>query len=863
MAELRMPTLSLVVLVGASGAGKSTFARQHFLPTEVVSSDFCRGLVADNENDQSATKDAFEVLHFIAAKRLASGRLTVIDATNVQPSARKPLVEIARQYHVIPVAIVFDLPESLSHERNRSRPERDFGRQVVHRQLEELRRSLRSLQKEGFRHVHVLRSPEEVEAVSVVREPLYSHKHADHGPFDIIGDVHGCLDELVLLLERLDYVVHEDDRAPFGVAVAPPNGRKAIFLGDLADRGPNVPQVLRLVMSMVGTGAALCVPGNHEMKLLRALSGRNVQMSHGLPESLAQLANEPLDFVEQVKSFIDSLTSHFVLDDGKLVVAHAGLKQEMHGRGSRRVRDFALYGETTGETDDYGLPVRYPWAQDYRGQAMVVYGHTPVPEPQWLNSTICVDTGCVFGGHLTALRYPEKQLVSVPAGRVYYEPIRPLAPPAPLPFEDGPALTPQQEHDDLLDLADVIGRRAIATRLIGNVIVPEEEAAAALEVMSRFAADPRWLVYLPPTMAPAETSHEPGLLEYPTEAFASFRHEGVLRVVCEEKHMGSRAVVVVCRNAATATHRFGVTGDEASSGGIVYTRTGRRFFEDRTLEAALLDRVRRALATSGLWEELNTDWVVLDCELLPWSAKAQELLRQQYAAVGAAATTALPASVEVLEQAAARGLDVADLLAREHQRAGLTARYIEAYGRYCWTVHGLDDLKVAPFHVLASEGAVHDTKNHVWHMETVARACRVEKVLLETPFVTVDLADPASEIAAVSWWRDLVARGGEGMVVKPLDFVTRNLKRRLVQPALKCRGPEYLRLIYGPEYTMPEHLARLRARGTGAKRSLATREFALGIEGLQRFVEHEPLRRVHECAFGVLALESEPVDPRL
>jgi len=847
--EITIPNLSLVVLIGASGSGKSTFARTHFRPTEVLSSDSFRGLVSDDENNQAATPDAFDALHYVAAKRLAAARLTVVDATNVQPAARKPLVELARRYHVIPVAIVFDVSERIAQERNRTRPDRDFGPHVVRRQTLDLRRSLRWLPKEGFRHVHVLRSPEEVNAVRLVREPLFSHKHHERGPFDLIGDVHGCFDELVALLARLGYSVN-------GYEAVPPPGRKAVFLGDLVDRGPKVPHVLRLVMSMVASGSALCVQGNHEMKLLRALNGRKVQMTHGLPESLAQLAQEPAEFVEQVKAFLDGLTSHFDLDDGKLVVAHAGLKQEMHGRGSSRVRDFALYGETTGETDEFGLPVRYPWAADYRGMAMVVYGHTPVPKSEWLNNTICLDTGCVFGGRLTALRYPEKELVSVPADRVYYEPLRPLVVEA----EPAAARTAQQEHDDLLDLEDVVGRRIVHTRLLGNVVIAEENAAAALEAMSRFAIDPRWLVYLPPTMAPPETTREAGLLEHPAEAFAYFQSQGVSRLVCEEKHMGSRAVLVVGREANAVGRRFGV----AEPDGIVFTRTGRRFFDDRDLEAAFLARVRAAIDTSGLWDELKTDWLLLDAELLPWSAKAQELLRQQYAAVGAAGSAALAVLRECVADAQARGLDISALDESTQARSDAMARYIDAYRRYCWPVRALDDLRLAPFHILASEGAVHANKDHVWHMQTLARVCAEDPAfLVATPFRLVELDSESSRTAAVDWWRTLTESGGEGMVVKPFEFVARNDKGRLVQPAIKCRGPEYLRIIYGPEYSQPEHLARLRSRGVGAKRALAAREFAMGLEALERFVAHEPLRRVHECVFGVLALESEPVDPRL
>jgi len=846
--KITIPELSLVALVGPTGSGKSTFARRHFKPTEVISSDYCRGLVSDDENSQTATKDAFDVLYYVARKRLAAGLLTVIDATSVQPDARKPIVALAREFHCLPVAIVLNLPESLCHERNRGRPDRAFGPHVSRHHAQQLRRSLRHLKDEGFRHVFVLNTPEEVDSVEIERQPLWNDLRHEHGPFDVVGDVHGCLDELTALLAALGY---EKD----GV-FRHPQGRKVVFLGDLVDRGPATPGVLKTVMAMVEAGTALCVPGNHDIKLMRALRGRKVSLTHGLAESMAQLGAESEEFRQGVASFVDDLVSHYVLDDGRLVVAHAGMKQAMQGRGSGAVREFALYGETTGETDEYGLPVRYNWAADYRGRAMVVYGHTPVPEPEWLNDTICVDTGCVFGGRLTALRYPERELVSVPAARTYWEPARPFLKPE----AQAPALSAQHAMDDLLDLDDVLGKRVVSTRLHHSVTIREENAIPALEVMSRFAADPKWLVYLPPTMSPAETSRLDGLLEHPAEAFAYYRAHGVAKVVCEEKHMGSRAVVVVCRDEDAARRRFGVVGQGR---GIVYTRTGRRFFDDPELEAGLLDRLAATLTTSGLWDELGSNWVCLDAELLPWSAKALDLVRGQYAAVGAASRSGLAEAVAALERAAGRAPEAQELLARFATRSRCASAYVDAYRRYCWPVRSLADLKLAPFHLLASEGGTHVARDHTWHMDTLARACHADpEILLATPYRVVDVTDEASQDAATAWWKELTARGGEGMVTKPLDFVSRD-SRGLVQPALKTRGREYLRIIYGPEYDLPENLPRLRSRGLSAKRSLALREFALGMEALERFVRREPLRRVHECVFGVLALESEPVDPRL
>ncbi|MFE5828668.1 polynucleotide kinase-phosphatase [Streptomyces sp. NPDC056508] len=838
---LPVTDLSLVVLVGATGSGKSTFARRHFKPTEVLSSDFCRGLVADDENDQSASRDAFDVLHHIAGKRLAAGRLTVVDATNVQQDARRQLVQLARTHDVLPIAIVLDLPEQVCRERNAARPDRaDMPAHVIQRHRRELRRSLRGLEREGFRKVHVLRSVEEVEAAEVVLERRFNDLRHLTGPFDVVGDVHGCSSELETLLGRLGYVDGHH-----------PEGRTAVFVGDLVDRGPDSPGVLRRVMSMVASGDALCVPGNHENKLGRWLKGRKVQRTHGLAETIEQLEGESEEFRAEVERFIDGLVSHYVLDGGDLVVCHAGLPEKYHGRTSGRVRSHALYGDTTGETDEFGLPVRYPWAEEYRGRATVVYGHTPVPNTSWINNTLCLDTGAVFGGRMTALRWPERELVDVPAERVWYEPARPLATAAPGGHQGRP-----------LDLADVHGRRTVETRQHGNVAVREENAAAALEVMSRFAVDPSLLAYLPPTMAPTATSKEEGYLEHPAEAFAQYRADGVERVVCEEKHMGSRAVALVCRDADAARERFGADGVT----GALHTRTGRPFFDDPAVTEEVLGRLRTAIGAAGLWEELDTDWLLLDGELMPWSLKSAGLLRAQYAAVGAASGAVLPGATGALRRAVERGVEGLDgLLGRQRERAVDAEAFTAAYRRYCWPTEGLEGVRFAPFQLLAARGR---SLAAVPHDEQLAWLDRLVEhdptgLLQVTRRLVVDTGDEASVRAGTDWWLELTGAGGEGMVVKPLAALVRDAKGRLVQPGVKVRGREYLRIIYGPEYTRPENLERLRQRFLGHKRSLALREYALGLEALDRLADGEPLWRVHEAVFAVLALDSEPVDPRL
>ena len=431
--KITVPELCVIALVGVSGSGKSTFAARHFLPTEVISSDFCRKLVSDDENDQTATAAAFAVLHTIAAKRLESGRIAVIDATSVRSEDRRPIVQLAKHHHVFAYAIVLDVPPEVCRERNLERPDRDFGDHVIRNQRAALRRSINNLHREGFRKVFVLRGVDDIERAEVVREQLWTDKSDQTGPFDIVGDVHGCHAELVDLLVQLGWQVDAS-----GESAVHPAGRQVVFLGDLVDRGPATPAVLRLAMNMVGAGVALCIPGNHENKLKRALDGRNVTMSHGLAESIEQLSHETPEFRAEVAAFIDSLVSHAVLDGGALVVAHAGLPQVMHGRSSGAVRSFALYGDTTGETDEFGLPVRYPWANDYRGRAAVVYGHTPVPDAVWINGTICIDTGCCFGGKLSALRWPEREIVSVPAAGTYMVSGRPFGHPPARPAAAGP-----------------------------------------------------------------------------------------------------------------------------------------------------------------------------------------------------------------------------------------------------------------------------------------------------------------------------------------------------------------------------------------------------------------------------------------
>ena len=752
MSTIDIPELSLVVLVGVTGSGKSTFAHRNFRATEVLSSAAARAAVADDPNDQSATSDAFAVVGDIARRRLRRGLLTVIDATSLRSEDRQVLLDLAKECDVFAVAVVLDvgLGELTKRARTTGRDEA-----VVARQHVLFSKSRNKLRKEGFRYVYHLDGAAEIDAVEITRTKLFNNKTDVHGPFDIIGDIHGCANELIELLRQLGWPVavgdtagagpaHSEATAPRPVVVGDhPDGRRLVFVGDLVDRGPYTPDVLAIVMALVKRGVALCVRGNHEGKLLKALRpdrsrrARGSQPTHGLAESLAQLEKCDDAFRAEVVEFLDSLVSHYVLDDGNLVIAHAGLAQRYHGRTSGRVRAAAMYGETTGDVDRWGFPVRIDWARDYRGSAAVVYGHTPVPQAAWVNNTLCLDTGCVFGGRLTALRYPEREIVGVDAQEVHYAAGRPLG------YGNSDAdvrIRAGLRHDD------VLGKRSIRTTYGPAVTVRAENAATAFEVITRYAVDSRWLRYLPPTMSPVG-SDDPDLLENPNAAFDYFDSMGITDLVCERKHMGSRAIVVLMRDESTAQRCFG----GVSGPGAIYTRTGRSFFSSADTAELL---AAAAPAATDLFARLDCEWAILDAEILPWNIKGERLIRDQFAEVAAAARNELSALAEVVDAGVQRGLELGLLASRVSAERADVDSFTDAYAQYVHADAGIDDVRIAPFEILAAGGgavpdATFETRPRGWHHEVCDRLAVVAPDLFTTtPRISVDTADDGSRARA-------------------------------------------------------------------------------------------------------------------
>ena len=974
--KISIPEHSLVVLMGPFGSGKSTFAEKHFEPTEILSTNFCRGLVADDKENQDVTKDAYELLRFITAKRLKNGRVTVIDATNIQAEARRALIGLTRKFHCIPLAIVFDIDEETCQKRNENRTDRKVEPYVVRRQLQQLRHSVRNLRREGFRNVHFLRSQEEVEEVETQRENLLVNLKSEKGPFDIIGDIHGCFDETKLLLEKLDYNVSistlENGRQHYDISH--PKNRTPIFLGDLVDRGPKIPEVLNLVMDVVKSGKALIVSGNHEKKLARKLRGKEVQLSYGLKESVRQLEEGSKSFTEEVIEFIDNLPSHYVLDEGKLVVVHAGLKESMHGRSSPEVRSFAMYGERSRKKGKLRGVARMNWAKEYRGDAFVVYGHIPVGEATWINKTVSIDTGCVFGGKLTALQYPEKEVVSLPALKTYCFPpkffatqLKTTLPPLASPdtkeddedeyehsnegeqeeletqepeasnslseqsyssevnelsqterentnsskrsedFEettvDKENFSEEQEEESFGDeksafsgeaddsngeretenkaeseeeesanrepedshlyIEDVLGKRLLKTRFYHKVPIREEGTIAALEVLNRFSVHPNWLIYLPPTTAPCATSKRMELLEHPSDIFSYFHHSGVRRLICEEKVVGSRAVVILCKNPESAQKHFNTIGNlnEPWRIGVCYDRIGRPLLES-SIEKTFLEHLQETVKASGLWEKLGADWICLDGVLSPKFQKDQDFLYQEYDALGHNAQLTYHKVLDALEKAQKQGARVQGLMKYYQERTEMVSNFNETFQKQLTEVKSLEDIQYTPFHLMASEGKVHFDKDHTWHLEHLSKLCKNQpklNLLKELSYQLLDLENQDSYQKALKWWDEQVASGSAGAVIKSHSFIPAG-KHWKTQPALECRSSEYLRLLYGPEYQLQKNLKRLSYRKLTGKRIQSLKEFALGLEALERFVGKKTFYQVHECIVGILALESEAVE---
>ncbi|MCT6923782.1 polynucleotide kinase-phosphatase [Metasolibacillus sp.] len=858
--QLHLPDAAIVLCIGPSNSGKSTFLQQLIAsniikPSEIVSSDDYRITVADIDfiDFQGTTKqeadllyeqysaistEAFQLMEQVVTARAKLNRLTFVDATHLNAREREKYFAIAKRQHVPIYGIIFDAPleQLLARDNMRENPR---GAARIKQQARKLKDEKRFLKKEAFAKLYTL-NPDD--AYSIVREPSSLAIELGTG-IDVIGDIHGCYDEMMALIEKLGY--REDN----GLYIHP-EGRKLISVGDIMSRGPKSLATMQFWLKQIEAGLSFMTDSNHGWKIARWLEGRAVQLSHGdelVEQEIQQF--EIIHGIEETKALKERLAkmllrapSHYLIKEngiGKAVITHAGIRDRYIGKNSSRIRDFCRYGDVVG-TEANGRPIRADWYADHQTSELIIWGHEPKLKPLKMNNTVNIDQGVVFGGQLTAFRYPESTFEAVTAYENYAG------------EQQNPLLEAAAKHFDPPNIHAFIDGFEVATTHGGTVWVGNGYAKAAIDTVSHYTVPLEQLIYIPPTMSPTpQTSQLDDYLEHPAEAFAYYKKHGFTELIAEKKHMGSRAVLLLFKNKQIAKEWI-----DTETLGVITTRSGRAFF-DTAAHETIVQKLHTELAAKNYFERMETDFVLLDAEILPWNLKAQSLIDEQYAHV---AEHALMDRQKLATKLQTTLVDVAEWQQQYKELLRNAVRFDAVYQNYCWSVDDLSAIQIAPFHILAHSTETCFHKPHTWHMEMNHWLAQHSDIFITTEYQVIE--NEQDEQKAIAWWEEMTAVGHEGIVIKPLTFIPKS-KDKLIQPAIKVRGREYLRIIYGMDYTDPKQLAQLKKRNPSKKMKHALQEFALGLEGIERFVQKENIARIHECVLATLALESDAVDPRL
>lgn len=863
--DIILPYAGIVLLVGPSNSGKSTLLKQliekgQILPSEIVSSDEFRVLVSDvefidwkqrpndeaeslNDQYQRISAEAFSLMDALIETRCRLNKLTFVDATHLYPEDRKRYISIAKNNHVPIVSVVLDVDQNVILERDKSR-KNPRGNRRIKQQFQVFKREKRFIKKEGYLAAYFISDTSNVEFIRRNNNPI----ELDVGNgIDIIGDIHGCYDEMIHILEKLGY---EKNAEHYYVH---PKGRRFLSLGDIMSRGPKSLQTMEFFLRHVNEGLAYMIDSNHGWKIARWLDGRKVTLSHGdecVEEEIRQFeekfGKENVEQLKQkLKKFLHKAPSHYVLTKNgipTLVCTHAGIKDEFIGKQSYDISDFCRYGDNEG-LDETGRPIRKDWTIHHKTSTLIVWGHDPKPKPLIINNTINIDQGAVFGGELTAFRYPEKEFVSIQAEKDYSN------------GKNNPLIELKKKRLDSPNIAKYINGYSVLTDVIGEIQIPKEYAIPSIDMVSHFTVPIEELVYIPPTMSPAPApSSLENYLEHPREVIDYYRSMGIERMVAEKKHMGSRGILFLFKDKEAGLKYVG-----RETLGTIYTRTGRRFFNEET-EFKIISRIHKGLTASNYFTKYGTEFILLDAEIMPWNLKAKELISSQYAHVSENAILDRSLLKNKIESAMGKNEDLKIWFKEYEDKLDNARVFRDVFQKYCWEINDIDQIQIAPFHLLAHSRETFFDKPHTWHMEMNKEFSKMENLFVETEYMIIDNA--ASEEEAIKWWDAITSDGHEGIVIKPEAFISTS-KGKLVQPAVKVRGRKYLNIIYGMDYLQPENLKRLKKRNVGKKQKLALKEFALGVEGIQRFVNGESIERVHECVLGTLAMESNPVDPRL
>lgn len=860
--EITLPYAGIVLLVGPSNSGKSSFLRQQIekgriLPSEVISSDDYRIRVGDVEfidwshrwkdvseslfdEYQRISQEAFSLMEATIEARCRLNKMTIVDATHLYADDRKRYIELGKKHHVPVVVLVLDVGQEELFERDKLR-ENPRGSKRIKQQYQVFKREKRFIKKEGYLASYFISDVSEVEVIRKTQNPL--HLEVGNG-IDIIGDVHGCYDEMIELLERLGYEKNHQS------LYVHPEGRRLLSLGDIMSRGPESLKTMEFFMRHVKVNLAYMIDSNHGWKIARWLEGKNVTLNHGdelVEEELARNleTGDITQLKQELKTFLLRAPSHYILTKNHvptLVCTHAGIKDEIIGKQSYDISDFCRYGDNEG-LDETGKPIRKDWTIHHKTSTLIVWGHDPKPKPLVVNNTINIDQGVVFGGELTVFRYPEQEFVAVQAKKDYSR------------GQNNPLIELKKKRLNPPNIAKFIDGFSVLTEHIGSIKIPKDYALASVDTVSHFTVPVEELVYIPPTMSPTpKPSSIEGYLEHPREAIEYYRSLGINQMVAEKKHMGSRGILYLFKDKE-AGRKF--VGRETL--GVIYTRTGRRFFDLET-EDIILSKINKSLTANDYFNKYETEFLLIDAEIMPWNLKARELISSQYAHVAENAILDRSLLKNKLEGAAYNNENLNTWL-KEYDEMLVNAQvFKDVFQKYCWEINDLDQIQIAPFHILAHSNETFFDKPHTWHMKMNKEFAQMDKLFVETEYMVID--DAASEKEVIKWWDEITSDGHEGIVIKPETFIAKS-KGRLIQPAIKVRGRKYLNIIYGMDYLQPGNLTRLKQRNVGKKQKLALKEFSLGVEGIQRLVNGESTERVHECVLGTLAMESDPVDPRL
>jgi len=883
-----MQTISLkhneiIILSGTSSSGKSTLASTHFTSSQVLSSDFFRNMVSDThtlktppektENDQDyerfdhmlfqeykkISQDAFDLLKETLKKRAKNNRFTVIDATSLYLDDIQAYTKIAKEHHV-PISIVFlNLPYKQLIENDEKR-EQSRGTTRIKRQHQLLKRLMNQkklLDKAGIREIFELSSLDDIQFEIETPKNIISIGNG----IDVLGDGHGLLQTRIDLFKKAGYQLGKDG------LFRHPEGRKFVYINDETSRGSlpsdqvkygKYPSIAMMVSMKehVEANLAYAVDSNHNYKIWRWLEGRDVTMAHGDEKVVEEFEAFFAEFGEKTTTslknelavFLKSLPSHLLIEDRgfhRAVVTHAGIKDDMIGKFSREIRDFCRFGPTEG-TDETGKPKRLDWTNEHKNGQLIIWGHEPHVHATLERDTINIDTGGFCGHYLSMLRYPEMDIVQEKVTSVFVE------------EHENPILTQQQKRFDFPVLSKLINGFDLPTDF-GTFRAGAKNVQHVIELSSTRMAPFEEVFYVPPTMSPTpKTSSLDDFLEHPQEAFDYYKNQGITHVVCQKKHMGSRAYITLFKNKEVGQRYF-----NRPSLGSILSRNNVKFFKKEE-ENIVLTKLNEDL--QPYFEEMKTDVIVLDAEILPWNLKAKGLITRQYGLTSNAAVHKRKTHLErLISFQKERKINVSEEIEQSKHLLENAEKFHKAFTYYCWNsdVRKLKGIKIAPFHILAFSHKTNFDENHVWHMVQGIRLAELSDLMIQTEHKVLDLQDETAVKELTRWWLEMTAEGHEGMVVKPLNFISYNQHGDIIQPAIKVRGREYLRIIYGMDYLDDENLQIIKKRSASKKMKNALNEFKLSMESIQRFINQESVSRIHECVVAALSYENEKLDPRL